>query len=352
MTSTSLDLSPTPLAKAGKRPTLNSIASDLGISRATVSNAFNHPHIVAPALLERILSHAQSLGYFGPDPMARAMRGDQIREVAVVFHHDLSYALQDAQSVIFLRGVAAELDRRQLVLQVIPRMGRRDISSAAFQTTADALIVHADIPSDLAQQVQSMHKPVVLVDRVLEGVSSIVIDETQGARAGMEHVLSRRPDRILIISLPVSPAEKPQIHADPFAVQHGSVGGLRLTGYLQAIKAAGYPEAQVQILEMDDHTPEAAGAAALRSFSKLRKRKSIGVASMSDRMALSVLEAFKGSRHDLCALVGFDDIPDAALQGLTTVRQNSFLKGEQAVRIALDQLPSVTLPVEFILRST
>jgi DNA-binding LacI/PurR family transcriptional regulator len=74
---------------------------------------------------------------------------------------------------------------------------------------------------------------------------------------------------------------------------------------------------------------------------------------MSDRMALSIWREIGAQGLPApCALIGFDDIPEAATAGLSTIRQNSFLKGEQAVRIALDGLDSTSLPVELLIRST
>ena len=72
-----------------KKLTLNDVARELGVSRATVSNAFNKPELLAKEMLERIMTASLELGYFGPDPMARAMRRKDLHEVAVVFHHDL-----------------------------------------------------------------------------------------------------------------------------------------------------------------------------------------------------------------------------------------------------------------------
>jgi len=67
---------------------------------------------------------------------------------------------------------------------------------------------------------------------------------------------------------------------------------------------------------------------------------------MSDRLALGVLDA----RPEL-SVVGFDDIPEAADAGLTTIRQDHREKGRRAARMVLaDQRGNVTLPYELISR--
>ena len=52
--------------------TLLTIAKALGISRTTVSNAYNRPDQLSPARREEILAKARELGYAGPDPRAAA----------------------------------------------------------------------------------------------------------------------------------------------------------------------------------------------------------------------------------------------------------------------------------------
>ncbi len=345
----------TPIAgpPSGKRPTLNDIARDLSISRATVSNAFNHPELVAAPMLERILAHANAVGYYGPDPMARALRRKDLHEVAVVFHHDLRYALHDSQSVQFLRGVASALDRRHLALQLIPKMGRRTLLPAAFQTTADAIIVHAEITQELMPQVKAMRKPLVLVDTFVEGISSIGINDEQGAFEAMQYVLGHHPEHIVGVCLPVGEAEWARIFQDPLGFHSGIVGGARLSGYLRALLQAQYPLDQVTWLEVNDSKPESAATDVLRALKPLKTTKQVGMVCMSDRMALAVMAALK--EHDLplpMSLVGFDGIPEAEEAGLTTIRQDSFRKGEEAVRSVLDSAGSILLPVELVRRQT
>ncbi|HNB44421.1 MAG TPA: LacI family DNA-binding transcriptional regulator, partial [Burkholderiaceae bacterium] len=72
-------------AAAGKRLTLLDVAQALGVSRTSVSNAFSRPDRISPVLRERIISESRALGYFGPDPAARAMRRGGVHEVAVIF---------------------------------------------------------------------------------------------------------------------------------------------------------------------------------------------------------------------------------------------------------------------------
>ncbi|WP_244846447.1 LacI family DNA-binding transcriptional regulator [Chromohalobacter israelensis] len=55
-----------------RRITLKDLAARLEVSTATVSNAFNRPDQLSPALRDRILSEARDVGYVGPMPEAAA----------------------------------------------------------------------------------------------------------------------------------------------------------------------------------------------------------------------------------------------------------------------------------------
>ncbi|HEY1970330.1 MAG TPA: LacI family DNA-binding transcriptional regulator, partial [Pseudonocardia sp.] len=57
-----------------RRPaTLASLAAELGVSRTTVSNAYNRPDQLSVQLRTRVLETARRMGYPGPDPVARSL---------------------------------------------------------------------------------------------------------------------------------------------------------------------------------------------------------------------------------------------------------------------------------------
>src|SRR2546430_16684664 len=64
-----------------RQATLASLAAELGVSRTTVSNAYNRPDQLSPELRRRVLETARRLGYSGPDPGARSLRTPKARAV-------------------------------------------------------------------------------------------------------------------------------------------------------------------------------------------------------------------------------------------------------------------------------
>jgi len=79
-----------------RRPaTLASLAAELGVSRTTVSNAYNRPDQLSPELRRRVLETARRLGYPGPDPVARSLRTRKAGAVGVLLTENLAYAFRD-----------------------------------------------------------------------------------------------------------------------------------------------------------------------------------------------------------------------------------------------------------------
>ena len=91
-----------------RRPaTLASLAAELGVSRTTVSNAYNRPDQLSAELRRRVLDTARRPGYPGPDPVARGLRRGRTGVVGLVYDEPLSYMFTDPAAVAFLGGLTA-----------------------------------------------------------------------------------------------------------------------------------------------------------------------------------------------------------------------------------------------------
>ena len=101
------------------RGTLVDIARLVGVSSATVSNAFNRPDQLSSQLREKILTTARSLNYSGPNPAARMLRTGFSGTIAVVYPYPLRRPFEDAAAASFLCGVADACAEKGLALLLL-----------------------------------------------------------------------------------------------------------------------------------------------------------------------------------------------------------------------------------------
>ena len=102
--------------------TLQTIADALGVSRTTVSNAYNRPDQLAPELRAKVLETARGLGYAGPDPAARRLRSGLRGAIGLMFSERLSYAFTDPGAVGFLQGLTEATEAKGYELLLLPGM--------------------------------------------------------------------------------------------------------------------------------------------------------------------------------------------------------------------------------------
>src|ERR1700716_3400532 len=101
-------------AKRAARPTLDTIAEAVGVSRATVSHAYNRPDQLSAELRERILATARRSRYGRPDPVARSLATRRAGAVAVMLGSKLSTAFSDPALSVLLDGLASTVDDHDL----------------------------------------------------------------------------------------------------------------------------------------------------------------------------------------------------------------------------------------------
>ena len=91
--------------------TLKDVALQLGVSTATISNAFNRPDQLSKAKREEILSQCQKIGYTGPNKAAQILRKGTSNIVALVLADSISYMVRDPVASKFIQGVSEKLQK-------------------------------------------------------------------------------------------------------------------------------------------------------------------------------------------------------------------------------------------------
>jgi DNA-binding LacI/PurR family transcriptional regulator len=344
------------------KPTLATVAEAVGVSRTTVSNAYNRPDQLTPELRDRILEAARRLGYPGPDPAGRRLRQGRAGAVGVLLTERLSYAFADSAAVAFLEGLARRCEDAAEALVLIPLPGGGEGPTVVREAFVDALCVYS-LPDGHPAVDAALERrlPVVVVDAPRADTATFVgVNDRGGARAVAEHLAALGHRRVAII-VPTLVLDGRQGRVDEERLRAAAyhVDRERLEGLREGLEAAGKPWREV-LIEERDNTQEA-GAAAARALLAEAQRPTAIVAT-TDQLALGVLRGARELGLELPAdlsVVGFDDIPEAARSQppLTTVRQPLVGKGALAGERLFALLegkpaPDAVLPVELVVRES
>ena len=337
-----------------RRPTLATVADALGVSRMTVSNAFNRPDQLSPELRERVLAKAQEMGYGGPDPVARTLSRGRTGSIGVVLDAPLTLAFSDPAAVQMLHGVASVCEERGLGMSLVPRIANRD---AALVETAlvDGFVVYCMPDNDpRLDAIVERRLPYALIDHAPDaGDLTVNIDDRGTARATVEHLLALGHRRFGIAIGWDNTQFATVAEAEPdmnYFVERERLGGWR-----EGLEAAGIAWGSIPLGSapgFDRLTGRIAGSRLLD-----RAERPTAIVCVSDVMALGVLDAAAERGVPVptaLSVTGFDDVPEAARAGLTTVRQPHAEKGAAALRLLLgdSKKSSVLLPTQFLPRST
>lgn len=346
-------MSEPPRDQRRRRVTLAEMASALGVAPSTVSNAYNRPDQLSAKLRARIMATAERLGYAGPDPAARSLRRGRAGALGLLYTDRLSYAFADPAAILFLQGIARAAEEEGLGLLLLP--GRSGgVRPTPSQAVVDGFIIYSLAQGDPQIAAALVRRlPTVLVDVAHdEGGPVVGIDDRGAAREVAAHLLALGHRRFAVIAFGLGP-EHAVGYADPRqqAAATFHVVGERLRGYRAALADAGLPWSAVPVYTCEDNTREAGREAATRLLA--REPRPTAILTMSDRYALGALDAARAlglTVPDDLSIVGFDDIPEAALArpALTTIRQDHHEKGLRAARLLIAQLrgeeaPALTL---------
>jgi DNA-binding LacI/PurR family transcriptional regulator len=346
-----------------RKATLASLAAELGVSRTTVSNAYNRPDQLSPQLRQRVLDTARLLGYPGPDPVARSLRTRQAGAAGLIFTETLSYAFRDPAAVAFLEGLALACEEAGTSLLLVPAApGGLPDPGIVHRAAVDGFVVYS-MPDDDPYIAAVLERPLpaVIVDEPvgLSGVDWVGLDDRAACAAVGRHLAGLGHRRVGVIASRLAvtrhdgPADLDRQRGCVYAVER-----LRLAGLADGLATGGVRWADVPVQERFDNAPAAGLSAAAALLD--RHPDLTAIACTTDVFALATLEVARkrGLRvpADL-SVTGFDDIREAAAAGLTTVRQPMLAKGRAAGRLLLEEgerteARSVTLSTELIVRGS
>lgn len=312
------------------------VAERAGVSVGTVSNVLNTPGKVAESTVQRVQEAIAALGFVRNDA-ARQLRAGSSRTLGMVvldvrnpFFADVARGAEERAAEVGLTVILANSDERA---------DREAVHLDLFeeQRVRGVLISPVTDVVPRLERLRSHGIHAVLVDRLATtpGFSSVSVDDVEGGRRAVEHLMETGRRRILFVGGPLDLAQVRD----------------RLAGARLAIAAVG--GARIDVLLIGVLTMRH-GVDAGREILALGQRPD-AVFAANDLVALGVLQGvgLQGGLRvpDDLAIVGYDDIDFAASAGvpITSVRQPRQQMGAMAVDLLLAEIEGATVSRRIVL---
>ncbi len=321
------------------QPTIHDVARIAGVGIGTVSRVLNEHPSVRPATRARVLAAIAQLR-FKPNPIARSMISKRTGSIGVIvpfftrpFHVEV------------LRGVQSVLShaQKELVIYNVENDTQRDayFSELPMHRKVDGLLIISLLPSDtFAQGFREIGLPTVLVDAYSPYLTSLVINNVEGAYQAVKSLLDKGHTRIGFIN---------GIIEGNFKFNQAND---RLIGFHRALGEADLLFEPTLIVE-SEWNRHAGRAAALHLLTQTPRPTAIFASS--DMQAIGVLEAARSLNIAIpaeLAVIGFDGIEVSELLDISTVQQPMQQMGELGVVKLLEQMANPQLTPELIRLST
>lgn len=329
-------------------PTIEVVARRAGVSIATVSRSLRGRKGVSQSTAERVCQIAKELGY-SPSPSASRLASGRAGTVAVLMpflgRWFFSEVLDAAEPVF--REAGLDL----LLYHVGDRESRRKYFSVHLlrKRVEGVLLVSLPLGPPEVDSLVALDIPVCTVGVEVEGFHSVRIDDVAASHNAVQHLINLGHDRIALISGDI---EDSTLCAAPRD---------RRAGYRAALESAGLPT-DPNLEVRGDFT--AAGGASATAELFARPRPPTAIFAESDEMAfgaIGTLTRLGLKVPDDVSVVGFDDHPLAEVMNLTTMSQSVAEQGRAVARqlvAALDRREDpdmagqIFLPTRLFVRGT
>lgn len=306
--------------------TIYDVAARANVAISTVSRVLNNSNDVSERTRARVLKAVEELRY-RPDRTARKLAQQRTNTVAIAlptfttpFHNELLKGI---------RSCLQDLEVDLLLCDLGWRAPLKSLQNFLKRGAVDGLLVAGlQMNEAVADELATLHAPVVLIGSNWPSFDCFVWDDGVGAREAVEHLLRQGHRRIGMIR----------------AFTESDIQNERVGGYKSALAAAGvgFDPALVVSGDTTKHAgfSEEAGYEAMQRLLRLEERPTAVFAS-SDVQAIGAWKAADdaGLRvpADL-AVVGYDDIKTSQYLGLSSVDQSIQQIGRSATERLLSRL--------------
>ena len=327
-------------------PTIQDVARTADVGVGTVSRVLNNSPLVSEATRARVQQVIDDFGY-RPSPLARALSLGYSTTVAAVIPYFTRPSV-----VLRLRGLAdvigpSDFDLVLYDVETPEQRDRRFTMMTRPARSAGMIMASLAVDDQVAAGLRESGAPAVFIDRRVEGLRCVWIDDVAGGESATRYLLGLGHERIAFVG---------DVHDEWFGFTSSYD---RLDGYRQALAAAGLPD-RPEYVRLAPHGREEAHRLTGELLSLPDPPTAVFAAS--DLQAFGVLEAARTGGLTVpggLSVIGFDDIEVSPYLGLTTVRQPLYESGVRGAELLLGALAgddpgetSVQLPLEIVERWT
>jgi DNA-binding LacI/PurR family transcriptional regulator len=335
--------------------TMKTLATKLGVSVTTVSNAYSKPDRLSTELRDQILATAKDLGYCGPSAAGRALRSGKTDVCGFLFHGGVSHAFSDPYSIMLLGGLSEAAEEYGASVLLLRAPAAEEATNQMLQRAAiDALVVGRIGKETGLEQLRQRGVRIVSTEPSRDG-DWVTINDAKAGRLIGKHLARLGHRRVVVIASGASKGGIEAFDYSPDGMDEGLFSGTyeseRIRGLWEKM-----PDARITVV-FAGHCVRASGRAAAAHVLDVQDRPT-AIVALSDVLALGAWDAAQERGltpgRDL-SITGFDDVPDAGFLGITTVHQPITEKGRLIGRLAMDpDYPTrqITLPIELVVRSS
>jgi LacI family transcriptional regulator len=314
------------------RVTLLDIASDAGVSRATVSLVLRNVPSVATSTRKRVLQSIDRLGYIYHRGAAslRTQRSHAIglivSDITNPFFAEIIISIEDwlgtAGLVTILGNTSENPEKQQRLLR------------SMSEYPADGILICSTQGSDKgAGNLEGRLPPVVAFTRPISGFDYAGVDNVAGSELAIDHLSALGHRHIALIGGPSQLSSAQQ----------------RFLGYRQGLEKNGLPFQPDLFVEQAP--TRKGGFQGLMTALSLSPTPTAAVC-FNDVVALGAIEALRAADKQPgkdFSIVGFNNIADAHFGNLTTVDTSPAKIGEAAADLLLHRIKEPNAPLRQVI---
>ena len=185
------------------RPTVTiaDVARAVGCATSTVSRALTQPGRVSDAIRQRVEMMAAELGYH-PNPQARSLTSGRTHSIALLIPGATNPYFFD-----LIRGTQARAKAggyRHMLVDTEETAELEATALAELSTSVDGVVLTGSRLSDAALLQVAARLPMVVVNREIEGIPSVIVDTSTAIGEALEYLVSLGHTRMAFLAGPAT----------------------------------------------------------------------------------------------------------------------------------------------------